>query len=85
MEWTQDESVAFEAARELLTMLIAIRSSQIDDAKNSGSVARAGSLEGERSQLVKKRESLSVTDVEGVKSIFDTYSQEIKLWNSKVA
>ena len=52
-QWTQDEAIAFECAREVIADMMAIQTGQIADEGNKAApdAGRLASLRPERSQL----------------------------------
>lgn len=73
--WTQDEAIAFECAREVITHLMAIYSDQIVDeaSKTMPNADRLASLRAERSRLVQERLALHVHDHADVARIRTDY------------
>jgi hypothetical protein len=73
--WTQDEAIAFECAREVITHLMAIYSSQIADeaSKTMPNTDRLASLRAERSRLAQERLTLHVHDHADVARIRTDY------------
>ncbi len=63
-QWTQEEAVAFECAREVITDMMAIHTGQIADerAKPQPDPARLAQLRAERSRLAQERAGLHVGD-----------------------
>lgn len=63
-EWTQEEAVAFECARETITYLMAIQTGQIaaEASKQEPDAVRLASLRAERSRLAEERAALRVYD-----------------------
>lgn len=79
-QWTQDEAVAFECARECITDMMGICSTAIADeeAKQSPDAVRLASLENELTKLARERAGLSVKDGEHVAQIRSTYGAQIR-------
>jgi len=64
MKWTQDESIAFESARECITALMSIQSEMLSIAEAKGPAGEADALRwrAKLSGLAKERASLQVKD-----------------------
>lgn len=72
--WTQEESVAFESARECITHLMAICSAQI--ASGRLTAAQVDQARGRRSSLAAERAALRVTDHDEIRRIRAEYGRE---------
>jgi len=84
-KWTQDEAIAFECAREAITHLRAILTSEIHDEskKTQPDNKKINALCEERSKLFREREDLHVEDQEKIKNIRYEYGLRIKNWKNK--
>jgi len=84
-KWTQDEAIAFECAREAITHLRAILTSEIYDEskKTNPDKNRMDNLYKERSKLFLERENLHVEDQEKIKNIRQEYGLRIRNWSNK--
>lgn len=84
-QWTQDEAIAFECAREAITHMIAIQSTEIADeaAKAYPDAERIANLSAERSRLVRERSALHVNDVVDIARIRVEYGAVVRSWNDK--
>lgn len=85
--WTQDEAIAFEAARECITDLMAIRSGQIhaEQDKPTPDAALLTSLEAERTQLHQQRAALRMADHAQVARVRSEYGAMERTWRSQQA
>jgi len=72
--WTQEESVAFESARECITHLMAVCSAQI--ASGRLTAAQVEEARVRRSSLAAGRASFKVTDHDEVRRIRAEYGRE---------
>ena len=63
-EWTQEEAIAFECARECITDMMAICTGRIADErhKKTPDADRLAALRAERSRVTQERASLHVHD-----------------------
>lgn len=86
-KWTQSEAVAFESAREVITDMHAILTSQIDEesSKSSPDAARLASLRAERSRLFQERAGLHVHDHAEVGRIRAEYGAKVRSWRAAKA
>ena len=84
-QWTQDEAIAFECAREAITHMMAIQSTEIADesAKAQPDADRVASLFAERSRLASERAALHVTDTVDIARIRIEYGATVRAWNEK--
>lgn len=85
MEWTQDESIAFECAREVITEMMAICTSQISDesSKATPDADRREQLRIERSKLFRERAALHVADQSGIARIRTNYGAIVRAWREE--
>lgn len=83
--WTQDEAVAFEAARECITDLIAIRTGEIhtEQDKPNPDAALLATLEAERTRLHQERAALKVADHAQVAHIRSVYGSMVRTWRAQ--
>lgn len=79
-EWTQEEAIAFECARECITDMMAICTGQIADESRKGSpdTERLAALRAERSRLAQERASLHVYDHAAIARIRAEYGAAIR-------
>jgi len=83
--WTQDEALAFEAAREAVTNLRAILTSEIADeeAKSRPDGARLSGLRDEQQRLFQERARLRLHDHSEVARIRTEYGTRIRAWRDQ--
>lgn len=83
--WTQSEAIAFECAREVITDMHAILTSQIADeaSKAVPNTARLASLRAERSWLFQERAGLRVKDHEKVARVRAEYGAMVRSWRAE--
>lgn len=86
-KWTQDEAIAFECAREVITDLQAILTSQI--AEESGKVHPDEDLivdlRAERARLFRERTELRLKDHANVARIRKEYGARVRAWRAEYA
>ena len=84
-EWTQDEAIDFECAREVITDLRAILTTQIyeENNKEQPDAAKLEQLYAESSRLFRERANLHVTDHENVKRVLDRYGAQVRAWRTE--
>lgn len=84
-KWTQEQAVAFEAARECLGDVIAICVASIADeeAKALPDAERLAKLETELAALTKKRRELKLTDAEGVAQVRAFYGAQVRSYREQ--
>jgi len=84
-QWTQDEAIAYECAREAITHLRAILTSEIHDEskKLEPNAQRIEKLEAESTQLFHERANLSVEDHVQISRIRREYGARIRAWNDE--
>lgn len=82
MEWTQDEAIAFECAREVITDMMAICTSQISDESSKATLDtnRLAQLRIERSKLFRERATLHVADQSDIARIRANYGAIVRAW-----
>lgn len=83
--WTQEQAVAFEAARECLGDVIAICVASIaaEEAKASPDASRLAELETELAELTAKRRELRLTDSAGVASVRAFYGAQVRSYREQ--
>lgn len=83
--WTQEQAVAFEAARECLGDVIAICVASIADeeTKASPDAERLAELETELAALTAKRRELKLTDAEGVAQVRAFYGAQVRSYREQ--
>lgn len=82
--WTQDEAIAFEAAKECIGHWIAIKSGEIGDerAKPMPDATRLSALDAEVTRLVQERSSFHVDDHVQVARIRQRYGSLVREYNA---
>ena len=83
-EWTQEEAVHYEVARECITDMIAVRSAWLEaerqkDAPNTASIERWAD---ERKRYVEELRALSIRDPENSNRVCREYGPELKRLHS---
>lgn len=83
-KWTQDEAIAFECAREVITDLRAILTSQITEEANKEhpDTQRLTELRTERSRLFRERAGLRVKDHTTVSHVRAKYGARVRAWRT---
>jgi len=86
-KWTQDEAIAFECAREVISDLMAIQTAQIaeESSKENPDVERVDSLRAERSRLFCERAGLHVKDHAMVAHVRAEYGARVRVWRAEHA
>jgi len=81
-KWTQEQSVAFESAREAISDLMSIKTNQIEMEIESEHPRQEviELLRAERSRLARERSELRVVDDARVKSVRETYGEMVREW-----
>lgn len=84
-QWTQDEAIAFECAREVITDMMAIQTGQIADEGNKAApdADRLACLRAERSRLSQERAALHVDDLAAVARIRTEYGAIVRAWREE--
>jgi hypothetical protein len=79
-EWTQEEAIAFECAREVITDMMAIHSGQIaeEQAKHRPDSDRLAQLRAERTRLARERTELNVHDHADIARIRAVYGAAVR-------
>ncbi|MBQ0961638.1 hypothetical protein KAK06_22045 [Ideonella sp. 4Y11] len=78
MPWTQEQAIAFEAARECIGHLIAIRISELHT--SSPAPERAAELEADLARLQTERRALRLTDEAEIARIREEYGAQVRAW-----
>ncbi|GAB2899482.1 hypothetical protein GCM10027046_31050 [Uliginosibacterium flavum] len=83
-KWTQDQSIAYECACELIGHLMAIKSEQIEREliATTPNQERIDALRLARSALHQEREALNVTDDAAVSRIRTAYGSEVRTYEA---
>jgi hypothetical protein len=84
-KWTQDEAIAFECAREVITDLRAILTDQIaeESSKAPPDADKLESLHAESSRLFRERAGLHVKDHAEVARVRAEYGARIRAWRAE--
>jgi hypothetical protein len=84
MQWTQEEAVAFECAREVITDLMAIYTGRIAEeaGKAQPDADRLATLRAERSRLAQERTGLHVENQAEVARIRAEYGALVRAWRA---
>lgn len=84
-QWTQDEAIAFECAREAITHMMAIQTDQIfnEASKAAPDADHLASLRAERSRLAQERAALHVQDLAEIARIRTQYGAIIRAWRQE--
>ena len=79
-QWTQEEAIAFECAREVITDMMAIQTGQMAEeaSKAAPDADRLASLRAERSRLAQERAALHVDDLAAVARIRTEYGAIVR-------
>jgi hypothetical protein len=77
-DWSTQDSVNFEVAREILSEMMAIASRDMAQARQSGDVDRVEQLRMDRAGLAAELQALRSTDVERVTFIRETYGGRLR-------
>lgn len=83
-KWTQNEAVAFECAREVITDLQAILTGQIVEETNKEQPddERVAVLRAARSRLFRERAELRVKDHAAVARVRAEYGARVRSWRT---
>ena len=84
-QWTQDQAIAFECAREVITDMMAICTGRIADerTKKSPDTELIATLRADRSRLHQERTALHVTDDANVARIRAEYGAIVRAWRAE--
>lgn len=84
-QWTQDQAIAFECAREVITDMMALCTLRITEeaAKESPDADRLAELRADRSKLAHERAALHVTDEADVARIRTEYGAIVRAWRAE--
>ena len=79
-KWTQEQAVAFEAARECITALMAVHTAALATEKNRPDPRSTvvQELRGEIARLFAERSAMRVTDDETVARVLSTYGPQVR-------
>jgi hypothetical protein len=82
--WTQDEAIAFECAREVITDLQSILSHQIaqESAKPHPNAELIQQLENRLHTLYRERADLHVQDQDQIAAIRSEYGKRVRAWRA---
>ncbi len=85
MTWTQEQSINFECAREVINDLMAIYTTKIYEEKKKTipDLALVNSLLAERSRLRQERSALDADDDAAVAAIRSKYSPIVRSWRDE--
>ncbi len=80
MKWTQDEAIAFECAREVITDLMALYSGNIaaESRQPKPDAGRLAEFRAERSRLAQERAKLHVSDLADIARIRSEYGAIVR-------
>lgn len=80
--WTQEQSIAFEAARECITDMMGICSAALEDEESKvwPNPIRVAELERELAGLAQERARLSVHDSDRIATIRSEYGARIRAY-----
>lgn len=85
--WTQDEAIAFECARECITHMIAICTGELHENPSNErhpSNERRAELVAERDRLAKEQRTLRLKDHAEIARIRSEYGSLIRAWGEKI-
>ena len=84
-KWTQNEAVAFECAREVITDLRAILTARITEESNKEhpDTERLAELRAERSRLFRERADLRVKDHAEIARVRAEYGAQVRTWRAE--
>lgn len=84
-QWTQDEAIAFECAREVITDMMAIQTGQMaeEGRKAAPDIDSLASLRAERSRLFQEREALHIDNPAGIARIRAEYGAFVRAWRGE--
>lgn len=84
-KWTQDQAIAFECAREVITDMMAICTGRIAEeaAKEAPDTDRLAALRADRSKLAQERGALHVADHADVARIRAEYGAIVRAWRAE--
>ena len=85
MSWTQEQSINFECAREVINDLMAIYTAKIyaEKKKTIPDLALVNSLLAERSRLRQERSALNADDDAAVAAVRAKYSPIVRSWREE--
>jgi hypothetical protein len=78
--WTQDEAIAFEAAKEVIGHMIAIKSSELwnEEQKDIQDLEKISQLKLKRDELVSEQINLRLKNHENIERVIKEYGSLIK-------
>jgi len=84
-QWTQEEAIAYECAREAITGLRAVLTSQIaaESSKPYPDAERLADLRAERARLFKERAGLQVKDHAEIARVRAEYGAAVRAWRAE--
>ena len=85
MTWTQEQSINFECAREVINDLMAIYTTKIhrERSKTVPDLALINTLLAERSRLHQEKSALGADDDAAVAAVRAKYSPIVRSWREK--
>lgn len=85
IQWTQDQAIAFECAREVITDMMAICTGRITEeaAKEAPDADQMAALRADRSRLAQERKTFHVTDDAEVTRIRTEYGAIVRAWRMR--
>jgi hypothetical protein len=83
--WTQEQAIAYECAREVITDLSAICTARIYDelAKQTPDHGLVASLEEKITRLFNERRELTVGNQDEIAKIRHAYGSEVRAWRAQ--
>ena len=84
-QWTQNQAIAFECAREVITDMMALCTLRITEeaAKEAPHADRLAELRADRSKLAQERAALHVTDEADIARIRTEYGAIVRAWRAE--
>lgn len=84
MRWSQDESVEFETAREVITSLMAIQTHQISEEREKlhPDQRRIAELREYRSQLANERANMHINEPAKIARVLEEYGALVRTWRN---
>jgi len=83
-QWTQDEAIAFECARECITDLMGIQSGLLCEEENKPNPDQASidKFKAELSKLFRERTALTVTNQTEIARVRSEYGAMVRAWRA---
>lgn len=80
MNWTQNEAIAFECAREAITDLMAVRFAELRAEEDAASPRREriSELDADLARLGRERQALTVDQKDWIEQIRTTYGEQVR-------